>query len=127
MGGHEDFQLTKRTDWFLTVEERGNPATTLDRHHPGTSWSEGNLVVALAHGHQYFERLHEVLGLTVAGDLVLFTDWRGDLEERLSGVGTEVVAVLRGLATRGVLVRGLIWRSHPDQIHFSEQENVEFA
>jgi phosphatidylserine/phosphatidylglycerophosphate/cardiolipin synthase-like enzyme len=117
----------KRTDWFLTVEERGNPATTLDRHHPGTSWSEGNLVVALAHGHQYFERLHEVLGLTVAGDLVLFTDWRGDLDERLSGVGTEVVAVLRGVAMRGVLVRGLIWRSHPDQIHFSEQENVEFA
>ena len=117
----------KRTDWFLTVGERGNEATTVDRRHPGTAWSEGNLVTALLHGHEYFERLYDVLGNTAAGDLVLFTDWRGDPDERLGGAGTEVVAVLSGLAERGVLVRGLIWRSHPDQIHFSEQENLKFA
>ncbi len=127
MGKHEGFQVVKRTEWFLTVEERGNPATTVDRHHPERAWSEGNLVIALAHGHRYFERLHDVVGLTVADDLVLFTDWRGDPDERLVGSGTEVVKVLSGLAMRGVLVRGLIWRSHPDQVHFSEQENVAFA
>ena len=39
----------KRTDWFLTVGERGNEATTVDRRHPGTAWSEGNRVTALTH------------------------------------------------------------------------------
>jgi phosphatidylserine/phosphatidylglycerophosphate/cardiolipin synthase-like enzyme len=68
-----------------------------------------------------------VLGRTVAGDLVLFTDWRGDPDELLVGAGTEVVEVLSGLPKRGVIVRGLIWRSHPNQIHVSEQENLEFA
>ena len=117
----------RRTDWFLTVAERGNRATTVDRRHSGEAWSEGNLVVALVHGRDYFDRLYEVLGRTVAGDLVLFTDWRGDPDERLVGEGTEVAEVLSGLARRGVLVRGLMWRSHPDQMHFSEQENLEFA
>ncbi len=120
-------RVVKRTEWFLTVEERGNPATTVDRRHLGKAWSEGNLVIALDHGHRYFKRLYDVVGLTVVGDLVLFTDWRGDPDERLDGAGTEVVEVLSGLAMRGVLVRGLMWRSHPNQIHFSEQENVEFA
>ncbi len=127
MPGNESLAIVKRTDWFLTVGERGNQATTVDCRHPGTAWSEGNLVTALVHGHEYFGRLHDVLGRTLVGDLVLFTDWRGDPDERLGGAGTEVVGVLSGLAKRGVLVRGLIWRSHPDQIHFSEQENLEFA
>jgi hypothetical protein len=50
-------QVVKRTESFLTVGERGNPATTVDRGHPGKASSEGNLVIELAHGHRYFERL----------------------------------------------------------------------
>ena len=115
------------TDWFLTAQERGNPAATVDWRHPGVAWTEGNLVTPLIHGRRYFRRLHEVLGQTCAGDLVFFTDWRGDPDERLAGPGTEVVTVLGGLAERGVHVRGLIWRSHPDQAGFSEQENLRFA
>lgn len=124
---HGCFEAVKHSDWFLTVQERRNPVTTVDRRHPGVAWTEGNLVTPLIHGRHYFRRLHEVLDQTCAGDLVLFTDWRGDPDERLAGPGTEVVTVLAGLAERGVHVRGLIWRSHPDQVGFSEQENLRFA
>jgi phosphatidylserine/phosphatidylglycerophosphate/cardiolipin synthase-like enzyme len=60
-------------------------------------------------------------------DWVHFTDWRGDPDERLAGPGTEVAKVLADLARRGVHVRGLVWRSHPDQAHFSEQENLHLV
>ena len=58
-----------------------------------------------------------------AGDLLLFTDWRGDPDERLDGPGTAVAAVFGQAASRGVLVRGLLWRSHLDRFQFSAQEN----
>ena len=48
--------------WFLSREERGNPAS--DAHAGGdgsSSWSEGNLVRPLVHGSAYFARLHEEL------------------------------------------------------------------
>jgi phosphatidylserine/phosphatidylglycerophosphate/cardiolipin synthase-like enzyme len=35
--------------------------------------------------------------------------------------------VLAAAARRGVEIRGLVWRSHPDQEKFSEQENAQFA
>jgi hypothetical protein len=35
--------------------------------------------------------------------------------------------VLAGLAARGVDVRGLLWRAHPRQAHFAEQDNVNLA
>ena len=37
----------------------------------------------LIHGATYFAELHERLEATRAGDLVLFTDWQGDADERL--------------------------------------------
>ena len=57
-----------------------------------------------------------------------FTDWRGDPDERLAGPGTEIGRVLAepGRA-RASHVRGLVWRSHPDQAHFSEQENLHLV
>jgi phosphatidylserine/phosphatidylglycerophosphate/cardiolipin synthase-like enzyme len=91
------------------------------------AWTDGNLVTPLTHGRTYFKRLYEVLTQAVAGDLVLFTDWRGDSDERLAGPGTEVVAVLEALAERGVQVKGLIWRSHPSQFGFNEQQNLSLA
>jgi len=110
--------------WFLTAPERGNPHTTLDRRHAdGRAWSQGNEVRALVHGSVYFRALlEEVRGLR-AGDLLLFTDWRGDADEQLDVPGTEVGSVFAAAAARGVIVRGLVWRSHLDRFQFSSRAN----
>jgi phosphatidylserine/phosphatidylglycerophosphate/cardiolipin synthase-like enzyme len=111
-------------DWFLTARERGNDATAIDRRRAdGLAWSRGNAVTPLVHGSTYFARLREVLDGTESGDLVLFTDWRGDPDELLDGPGTAVSAVLCAAAARGVIVKGLIWRSHADRLQFSAAEN----
>ena len=100
--------------WFLTAAERGNPDTRLDsRHRDGRAWTAGNHVTPLVDGATYFAELHRVLSAVGAGDLVLFTDWRGDPDERLLGdEGSEVGAVLARAARRGADVRGMLWRSH---------------
>jgi len=116
-----------RSDWFLTAQERGNSVTGIDRRHGADAWTSNNLVTPLVHGHHYFARLHQLLKQTTAGDEVLFTDWRGDPDERLDGPGSEVVDVLVALAKRGVHVKGLVWRSHPDVTRFSEEENRTLA
>jgi phosphatidylserine/phosphatidylglycerophosphate/cardiolipin synthase-like enzyme len=111
-------------DWFLSPSERGNPATVLDsRHASGVAWTQGNDVHPLVHGASYFPELARCVRLMRAGDLLLFTDWRGDPDELLDGPGSEVSQVLSDAAARGVLVKGLIWRSHLDRLTFSEQEN----
>ncbi|MFL6128881.1 MAG: phospholipase D family protein [Mycobacteriales bacterium] len=112
-------------DWFLTAGERGNPASRLDDRHPdGAAWSRGNLVRPLVHGSAYFAELKRAVQRAVRGDLLLFVDWRGDPDERLTGEpGSEVSRVLCLAASRGVDVRGLVWRSHLDRLQFSEVEN----
>ena len=114
------------SDWFLTIEERGNPDTAIDRRR-GSSWSEGNNCRVLVHGATYFAQLFDELDGLEEGDSVFFTDWRGDADELLAGEGTGVASVLGRLAKGGVKVRGLLWRSHPDQAKFSEQENVRLV
>jgi phosphatidylserine/phosphatidylglycerophosphate/cardiolipin synthase-like enzyme len=113
------------TDWLLTQDERGNPRTRLDDGHPGQqAWSEGNRVRPLIHGATYFAELFERLEATREGDLVLFTDWQGDADERLTGEpGSEVSEVLACADERGVDVRGLVWRSHWEKIGFTASEN----
>lgn len=114
--------------WFLTPQERGNPWTELDeRRPPGVAWTRGNLVTALIHGSTYFKRLYDEICDLAEGDWVHFTDWRGDSDEILVGPGTEIGKVLSTAARRGVHVRGLIWRSHPAAMKFSEEENLELA
>ena len=91
-------------DWLLTQAERGNPSTRLDARHPGErAWSEGNRVRPLVDGsHDFAQRLHQRLGATRPGDLVLFTDWQGDADERLTGEpGSEVAEVLGRADERG--------------------------
>ena len=112
-------------DWLLTREERGNPRTTLDDAHPdGTAWSTGNRVRPLVHGATYFAELAQKIAATGPGDLVYFTDWRGDPDERLTGEeGSEVETLLSAADRRGVDVRGLVWRSHWDALSFSGAEN----
>jgi phosphatidylserine/phosphatidylglycerophosphate/cardiolipin synthase-like enzyme len=111
-------------DWFLQASERGNEATMLDRRHPsGDAWTTGNQVEPLVHGATYFAALAEAVRAMRTGDLLLFTDWRGDPDERLDKAGTSVGALLREAAQSGVLVRGLVWRSHLDRLQFSASEN----
>jgi len=111
-------------DWFLSTSERGNPSTELDRRHvDGGSWTSGNDTQSLVHGASYFPELVRCVRLMRSGDLLLFTDWRGDPDERLDGPGTEVEKLLSDAARRGVVVKGLMWRSHLDRFAFSEQQN----
>jgi phosphatidylserine/phosphatidylglycerophosphate/cardiolipin synthase-like enzyme len=111
--------------WFLTPEERGNPATDIDRvpRDDGTAFVAGNLVRPLVHGATYFRRLYEELCELQAGDRVYFTDWRGDPDQRLLPEGPTVGEVLVSLARSGVEVRALLWRSHTDHLHLAAQEN----
>jgi len=116
--------LTGPRDWFLTPEERGNPDTRIDRRHlDGRSWTDGNTVNALIHGEQYFARLLEIVARLGHGDLLLFTDWRSDPEERLADeAGTEVARTFAAAARRGAVVRGLLWRSH-HMLQFAAHKN----
>jgi phosphatidylserine/phosphatidylglycerophosphate/cardiolipin synthase-like enzyme len=111
--------------WFLTSSERGNDFTGLDRRRPdGLAWSTGNKVETLVHGAVYFRRLLGAVRELGAGDRLYFTDWRGDPDQRLSDdPDTEVGAVLAAAALRGVIVKGLLWRSHLDRLGFSAKEN----
>jgi phosphatidylserine/phosphatidylglycerophosphate/cardiolipin synthase-like enzyme len=113
------------SDWLLTKDERGNPTTRLDDRHPyREAWSAGNEVRPLVHGSTYFAELFERLQATRAGDLVYFTDWQGDADERLTGEpGSEVAEVLARADERGVDVRGLVWRSHREKLGFNAAEN----
>jgi phosphatidylserine/phosphatidylglycerophosphate/cardiolipin synthase-like enzyme len=114
---------------LLTKAERGNPSTRLDQRHPADqAWSEGNLVRPLIHGSTYFAELYERIEATRAGDLVLFTDWQGDADERLTGEpGSEVAEVLGRADERGVDVRGLVWRSHSEAVGFTSRENQHLS
>jgi phosphatidylserine/phosphatidylglycerophosphate/cardiolipin synthase-like enzyme len=114
--------------WFLAAQERGNPATRLDSRHPGgIAWTTGNQVRPLLHGAAYFAELLAGIRAMRPGDLLLFTDWRGDPDQRLAGPGTEVSRVLADAAARGVIVRGLLWRSHLDRFRFSLQEHRDLS
>ncbi len=111
-------------DWFLSPVERGNTHTRLDgRHRSGLAWTSGNEVRALVHGAVYFKELLAAVESMGPGDTLLFTDWRGDPDQRLAGPGTDVGSVFAAAAARGVDVRGLVWRSHWDRFQFSATEN----
>ncbi len=112
------------SDWFLSAADRGNPATRLDsRHADGAAWTTGNDVRPLIHGSSYFAELASRVAELSAGDLLLFTDWRGDPDERLGAAGPAVSAAFCAAAARGVRVAGLVWRSHLDRMAYSEEEN----
>lgn len=103
--------------WFLTAEQRGNDATRI------RPWTDGNAVRALVHGRTYFAVVAEELAQAGEGDLVLFSDWRGDPDERLTDGGPTVTEALSDAVRRGAIVKGLMWRSHLDRMRFSSEEN----
>ncbi|MBL0748053.1 phospholipase D family protein [Nocardioides baculatus] len=117
--------MTDPGTWLLSASERDNADTVIDQQcEDGAAWTDGNLVVPLVDGAAYFADLCAAIRATVDGDLVLFTDWQGDADERLTGEpGSEVVEVLGAADERGVDVRGLVWRSHLDQTGFFATEN----
>jgi phosphatidylserine/phosphatidylglycerophosphate/cardiolipin synthase-like enzyme len=116
-------------NWFLTSVERGNDFSAIDRRRSdGLAWSSGNNVEALVHGAAYFRRLLHAIRELRGGDRLYFTDWRGDPDQRLADEpGSEVEPVLAAAARRGVEVKGLLWRSHLDQLGFSARENRRFG
>ena len=116
---------TDRIAWLLTKSERGNLQTVLDDRHDGEqAWSRGNHARPLVHGATYFAELAVRIAGTEPGDLIYFTDWRGDPDERLvDEPGNTVKDLLAAADRRGVDVRGLIWRSHLDVLSFSAAEN----
>jgi phosphatidylserine/phosphatidylglycerophosphate/cardiolipin synthase-like enzyme len=109
--------------WFLDAFERGNAATELDRRR-GLAWSTGNNVRPLIHGATYFAALRDCAAELGTGDVLYFTDWRGDPDEKIDDhSGLTVSSVLCHAAKRGATVNGLIWRSHWDRLAFSAQQN----
>ena len=114
--------------WFLTAAERDNPGTTIDhRRNGGLGWTAGNEVTVHIDGASYFNRLNQALQDCSPGDHVWFTDWAGSADERLRGAGTELSKVLCALAEQGVAVRGLLWRSHPKEAGFDQEDNMFLA
>ena len=107
--------------WFLRDGERRNDATDL------RMFTAGNSVTPLVDGRSYFARLCAELGALGAGDQVYFADFRGDLDERLAGDGSEVGNVLIEASRRGAAVFGLLWRSQPGWLAQSEEANADFA
>jgi phosphatidylserine/phosphatidylglycerophosphate/cardiolipin synthase-like enzyme len=104
-------------DWFLTEEERGNPSSSIP------TWCVGNMAEPLIHGKTYFDRLVAEVETLHEGDHLLFTDWRGDPDERMRDDGPTVAELFTAAAKRGVVVKGLLWRSHMDRFAYSEEEN----
>ena len=115
--------LLTADSWFLGAEERGNTFSQIDRRRgDGRAWTAGNAVTPLVHGAAYFVRLHAELSHMGTGDQVWFLDWRGDASQRLAGDGTDLASVLTQALASGADVRALVWRSHVDQIGYSEHE-----
>jgi len=104
-------------DWLLTAEERGNPDSSIP------TWCAGNTAEPLIHGKVYFDRLATEVESLRAGDHLFFTDWRGDPDELVRDGGPTVAGLFAGAAERGVVVKGLLWRSHLDKLAYSEEEN----
>lgn len=123
--GPDSIPRVHASEWYLSADERGNPATRLDARHTGSvAWTQGNLVRPLVHGATYFAELADRIADMQAGDLLMFADWRGDPDERLTGTAdSEIGRMLAAAVRRGVDVRGLVWRSHLDRLAFSSAEN----
>src|SRR5260370_29871297 len=103
--------VVRLDEWFLTAAERGNPATVIDsRHGDGSAWTTGNDVRPIVHGAVYFAELLRRVRAMRAGDLLLFTDWRGDPDERLDGPVTGGGRVFRDPARGRRLGKRLRWR-----------------
>jgi phosphatidylserine/phosphatidylglycerophosphate/cardiolipin synthase-like enzyme len=108
-------------DWLLTAWQRENRATSLP------AWCVGSRAEALIDGAAYFNRLVDEVGALQRDDHLFFTDWRGDRDQLLRDGGPTVGQLFGAAARRGVVVRGLMWRSHLDVLQFSQEENRQVS
>ncbi|RBY83858.1 phospholipase [Geodermatophilus sp. TF02-6] len=114
-------ELSGGHPWLLSADQRGN-------EHAGLpAWREGNAVRALVDGRSYLPVLAATLARAGEGDVVLFAGWRAEPDELLDDGGPPVAAALVGAACRGALVRGLLWRSHPEVIGYTLEANRSLA
>jgi phosphatidylserine/phosphatidylglycerophosphate/cardiolipin synthase-like enzyme len=104
-------------EWFLKPEERDNADSSIP------TWCEGNTAEPLIHGKTYFARLAAEVDSLQEGDHLFFTDWRGDPDELVTDDGPTITELFSAAAKRGVIVKGLLWRSHLDKLAYSEEEN----
>ncbi|MGE0218706.1 phospholipase D family protein [Mycolicibacterium sp.] len=109
--------MSDLAEWFLTEEERRNRFSRLP------VWCEGSRAEPLIHGSTYFDRLVTDVEALRAGDHLFFTDWRGDPDQKMREDGPTVAELFCRAAERGVVVKGLVWRSHLDAFAYSEEEN----
>jgi phosphatidylserine/phosphatidylglycerophosphate/cardiolipin synthase-like enzyme len=114
-------------DWLLNASDRGNRSTAIDAGRGSVGWSVGNRVEALIHGSEYFDRLTACVSDLRSGDQLFVADWRGDEDELLGTDGPTLGSLLETTAKRGVKVRGLLWRSHPQAFGFNQEEQGELA
>lgn len=112
---------TGEGEWFLLARERGNGATSLG------AWTAGNHVEPLIDGQAFFAALDRVLRDTDPGDLVMFGAWSGNPDERLTDDGPTVAEAFSRAAQRGVLVKGLVWRSPEDRLRVPAEYNRHLA
>ena len=112
-------------DWFLTAEERGQSAgrgSTRARAQPAGARATGSRCSSTARrtsgaSTRSSARCAPTTGCTSpTGRVTPTSDW--------SAPAPSSRTVLEDLAARGVHVRGLLWRSHPAQVNFSEQQNL---
>lgn len=107
--------------WFLSAAGRGNPSSSLP------AWSAANRVRPLVDGNAYFAALHDAVEAARAGDLVLLAAWSGDARQLVGPRGPTVAAVLSAAASRGVQVRGLVWRSPQDRLGVAPEHNRDLT
>ena len=77
----------------------------------------------MVHGGAYFDALRSCVDSLGVGDILYFTDWRGDPDEAIDPSGVTISSVLAAAAARGAIVNGLVWRSHWDRLAFSAAQN----
>ena len=105
-------------DWFLTAQERANPASELP------VWTEGNRAEPLIHGAAYFDRLvTEVEALRGRRPPLLHRLARRPRPADAPRRPDRGRVVRAGRPSAACVVKGLIWRSHLDKLPYSEEEN----
>ena len=108
-------------DWFSRAP---NGVIPCRRRPPGGRETGAE---PLIHGAAYFDRLVTEVEALGPGDHLFFADWRGDADQKLRDDGPTVGELFRAAAERGVVVKGLMWRSYPNRLQFNEEQNRHLA
>src|SRR4051794_41873120 len=75
------------TDWFLTAEQRGNPASRIDAGRGAIAWTTGNGVEVHVDGVAYFDALRHRLVSARSRDRILVAGLEADAHLDLGAGG----------------------------------------